>query len=140
MRRNNPVLVIALLLAIPAVLLGCSKGGSAPKTDSEAYEDTLKGFFSAYNSGNYDKCLTYMLGMSSASAGAREIMKSGLSAGHSVTGDIKVAKIENISIGQSSATADVTYTVQGHTLTQLTTLYKEGNSWKVDFENVWPSG
>ena len=140
MRTRNLVLAIALMLAIPVILLGCSKGESAAKTDSQAYEDTLKGFLSAYDSGNYDKCLTYMLGMSSASAGARDAMKTGLSVGHGGTGDIKVTKIENISIGQSSATADVTYIVQGHTLTQPTTLYKEGDSWKVDFEKLWPSG
>ena len=111
------VLVIALLVAIPVMLVGCSKSESAAKSESDTFKDTLNGFFSAYNSGHYEKCLTYVLGMTDANEGARDAMKTTLQMTHSANGDIKVIKIENITIGESTGTADLTCKVKGYELT-----------------------
>src|SRR5512137_245622 len=107
------VLVIVLQVATPVMLVGCSKSESAPKSETDTFEDTLNGFFSAYNSGNYDKCLSYVLGMTDASEGLRDAYKTGLKMSHGNTGDIKAIKIENITIGESSGTADMACTAGG---------------------------
>jgi hypothetical protein len=125
------VLVIALLVAVPVILVGCNKSGP------DAFEDTLKGFFSAYNAGNYDKCLTYMPGMKEASEGTRDAMKTALQTSHSRDGDIEVIKIENITVGESTGTADMTCKVQGYTITREVTLDKTGGSWWINWEQLF---
>ena len=131
------VLVIVLLVAIPAMLIGCSKSESAVKSETDAFEDTLNGFFSAYNSGHFDKCLTYIFGMTDASEGARDAMKTTVQMTHSANGDIKVIKIENITIGESTGTADLTCKVKGYELTWEVTLDKIGDSWWINWEKLW---
>ena len=54
------VLAIALLVAIPVMLVGCAK------SDSASIKDSINGFVAALNDGDYEKCTDYLVGITDA--------------------------------------------------------------------------
>jgi hypothetical protein len=98
------VLVIALLMVIPVVLVGCGA-----KSDKAAIEDSINGFFKALNDGNYDKCTDYLVGVNDANS---DNMTAELKAmKETLNISIEVVKIEDVKVTDSSATAKVTLKV-----------------------------
>jgi hypothetical protein len=117
------VLIIALLLAIPMVLVGCAK------SDSAAIKDSINGFTAAYNAEDFDKCTDYLVGIT---AQTKPSVALALQAGHTITGDIEVNSIDNIKINGSSATASVKVTYMGIEDTKELTLTKVDGTWKFE--------
>ena len=131
MAKRNLVLIIALLLAIPMVLVGCAK------SDSAAIKDSINGFTAAYNAEDFDKCTDYLVGITDATKGA---VKESLRLGHQLGGDITVDNIEDISVDGSSATAKVTVTVMGQSFTKVVNLNKVDGKWQFQGGDLFPTG
>ena len=97
------VLAIALLVAIPVMLVGCAK------SDSASIKDSINGFAAAVNDGDYEKCTDYLLGVTDANRAAIATqLEQGLKP---VVQSMETTKYEEIKVDGSSATAKVTLKV-----------------------------
>ena len=119
----------ALVLLLGAFVVGCAK------SDEQAVEDTITDMFAAYNAEDYDKCLTYVQGVTD---GTRDMIKTQLNVAHGLTGDINIDKIENVTVNDSSATAKVTFKVQDQTQSVNMTLAKVDGKWKLGMQDIFP--
>ena len=129
MRTRNLVLVIALLVVMPVVLLGCgSKKGEIP-----AVEGSINGFVDAYAAGTMDTCVGYLMGITDAT---RATVIGQLSGFHQISPTIEVNSIDNVAVNGSTATADVTFTVLGEQATFQMTLNKSGGTWRFSFGDM----
>ena len=117
------VLVLALLVAAPLVLAGCSD------SESETIEHRITEFATAYNNEDYEMCTGFLVGIGATN---KETVKAQLASGHQMTGDVEITSIEDITIDGSSATAKVTVTVQGQSRTNEISLSKVGGTWKFE--------
>ncbi len=132
------VLAIALLMVIPAMLVGCGA-----KSDSAAIKDSINGFVNALNDGDYEKCTDYLVGITDANKAAIAAELSGVKA---YVQSIEVTKIEEISVDGSSATAKVTLKVTlaaalgGQSMEQTVELplSKVDGKWKFSGEDIIP--
>ncbi len=132
------VLVIALLLVIPVMLVGCSTSESA------SIKDSINGFVSALNDGKYEKCTDYLVGVTDANKAAIADELKGLEA---FVQSIEVTKIEKITVDGSSATAKVTLKVTltaalgGGSMEQTIDLplSKVDGKWKFAGDDIIPS-
>ncbi len=129
------VLVIALLVAIPVMLVGCAK------SDSAAIKDSINGFVNALNAGDYEKCTDYLVGITDANSDNITAQLRAVKETYQV--GLEVVNIEDISVDGSSATAKVTLkvTFMGQTMEQPTdiTLTKVDGKWKFAGEDIIPS-
>lgn len=132
MTRRNLVLVIALLLVIPVVLVGCGSNGSK-KDESTAVEASINGFADAYASGNYETCAGYLTETTDAT---KDTIIQELSAFHQITPEIQVDSIDNVTVEGSTATADVTVTVLSKQATVKMTLSKSDDTWKFSIADL----
>ncbi len=123
------LLVAGLILVLGAFMIGC-----AAKSDEEAVEDAITGMISAYNAEDYDKCLTYLVGINSEN---KETIKASLAWAHGFIGDITVEKIENVTVNGSSATAKVTFKMGEETDSSQMTLTKVDGKWKMAGDDVF---
>ena len=96
------VLAIALLVAVPVMLVGCAK------SDSAAVKDDINGFADAYNAGDYDQCVTYIVGITDANKATIEGTLQGFKM---VAQNIEVTSIDVTKIDGSTATTKVTLNV-----------------------------
>lgn len=117
------VLFIALLVAIPVMLVGCGKSESA------AIKESINGFVAAYNDEDFDKCTDYLVGIDDLTKPA---VVMALTAGHLMTGDIEVNSIEVTPVEGSSATATVTFTMMSMEQTRELSLTKVDGMWKFE--------
>ena len=129
MTRRNLVLVIALLLVMPAVLLGCG----SKKSEIPAVEASINGFADAYASGNYQTCADYLTETTDAT---RDTIIQQLSGFHQITPIIQVDSIDNVTVEGSTATADVTLTVLSKQATVKMTLSKSDDTWKFSIADL----
>jgi hypothetical protein len=121
------VLVIALLLVIPVMLVGCSE------SESDNVKNTINDFVGAYNAKDYDMCTGYLLGVTDAN---KETMKAGLGMARDVSGEIEVTSIEDVSVDGDSATAKVTVKVMGQSQTNTVSFTKADGKWKFDMTGL----
>ena len=96
------VLAIALLVAVPVMLVGCSK------SQVPAVKDDINGFVTAYNAGDYEKCVTYIVGITDANKATIEGTLQGFKL---AAPNIEVTNIDVTKIDGSTATAKVTLNV-----------------------------
>ena len=122
-------IICLLLLAVSLLLVGCKKGES----DSAKIEATVREGIAAYNARDFEKCLTYVADLSEEKKATLTELLPGLRV---MTGLVALVKIENIDIGGSSATADVTGTAQGETRTVTVGFKKQDGSWRVLTEGM----
>jgi len=122
-------IICLLLLAVSLLLVGCKKGES----DSAKIEATVREGIAAYNARDFEKCLTYVADLSEEKKATLTDLLPGLRV---MTGLVALVKIENIEIGGSSATADVTGTAQGETRTVTVGFKKQDGSWRVLTEGM----
>ena len=122
-------IICLLLLAVSLLLVGCKKGES----DSAKIEATVREGIAAYNARDFEKCLTYVADLSEEKKATLTDLLPGLRV---MTGLVALVKIENIDIGGSSATADVTGTAQGETRTVTVGFKKQDGSWRVLTEGM----
>jgi hypothetical protein len=131
MKAAKRVLIVCLLLlAVPLLPLGCDKGES----DSAKIEDTVEEGIAAYNARDFEKCLTYVADLSEEKKATLTDLLPNLR--DNMTGHVTLVKMENIEVGGSSATADVTGTAQGQTLTVTVGFKKEDGIWRVITEGI----
>ncbi len=118
------LLISAVLVVLAMIFVGCAKSESA------AVEDSITGFVSAYNTEDYDQCLTHLLGITDET---KDFMKTALAEYHGFAGDFEVNKIENVTVDEATATATatVTFTIKGQAQTKVMTLNKVDDSWKM---------
>ena len=121
------VLVLALLVAIPVMLVGCSK------SQVPAVEDSINGFADAYNQGDYQTCTDYLVGITDAN---RDATANQLSAFHQLCTSIQVNSIDDIIIDKSRATASVTLTALGKQMTIELSLTKADDTWQFSFGDM----
>ena len=135
MQAIKRVLVVSLLLlSVPLLLVGCQKGESdTTKIEATLIEATLKESIAAYNESDFEKCLTYVADLSEEKKTKLVGLLPGLRA---TTGRVTLVKIENIDIGGSIATADVTGTAQGETRTVTVGFKKQDGIWRVLTEGM----
>lgn len=132
MRKRNLGLVIALLLAFSMVLAGCGQ------SEEDAVKDSINGFVAAYNNADYDKCADYLEGVDDSN---REEALSTLGLAKAIVQTIEVQSIQNVSIEESTATAEVTAKAtmgallagQSAEQTVSMSLTKSDGKWKFDF-------
>jgi hypothetical protein len=131
-RKRNLGLVIALLLAFSMALAGCGK------SEEDAVKDSINGFVAAYNNADYEKCADYLQGVDDSN---REEAMSTLGLAKAVVQEIEVISISNVSIEESTATAEVTARAtmgailggQSAEETVTMSLDKGDGKWKFDF-------
>lgn len=137
MSKRNLVMVIALLLAIPVLLVGCGKSESA------AVEDTIRGFVAAFNAGDTEKCTEYAAGITDDLAKAT--LKAFLDGAKAGVEKIEIVSIKDVKVNGSTATASVTHKTKlaaslGGTTQEGTiegTLTKEDGKWKLGIEDFF---
>ena len=129
MRTRNLVLVIALLVVMPVVLLGCD----SKKDEAPAVEGSINGFVDAYCSGDYETCVDYLVGITDAN---RDTVIGQLSGFHQICPTIEVNSIDNVAVNKSTATADVTLTALGQQATFEMTLNKSDGTWRFSFGDM----
>ena len=121
------VLAIALLVAIPVMLVGCAK------SQVPAVKDDINGFVTAYNDGDLEKCTDYLLGITDQT---KDVMKGDLALYHQIGGNIEVSSVKDVKIDKSTATASVTLTTMGKEPTIEFDLTKEDGTWKFSWTAV----
>jgi hypothetical protein len=129
MRKRNVVLVIALLLVMPVVLVGCG----SKKSEVPAVEASINGFADAYARGEYQTCTDYLVGVTDAN---RDSITGQLSAFHQICPTIQVDSVDNVTVNGSTATADVTVTALSKQVTIQMTLTKVDDTWKFSFGDM----
>ena len=129
MTRRNLVLIIALLLVVPVVMVGCG----SKKSEVPAVEASINGFADAYASGNYETCADYLTETTDAT---RDTIIQQLSGFHQITPKIQVDSIDNVTVEGSTATADVTFTVLSRQATVKMTLSKSDDTWKFSIADL----
>jgi len=129
MRKRNLVLVIALLLAVSVILVGCG----SKKSEIPAVQDSINEFADAYNHGDYRTCTDYLVGITDAN---RDAIANQLSTFHQLCPTIQVDSIDNVTIDKSTATASVTVTALGKQVTIELTLNKADDTWKFSFGDM----
>jgi hypothetical protein len=125
-KRIIPVVLLVLVACVCVMpLVGCG-GGSAPKSDNAAIEETINAYFAAYNAQDYQKCLDYVTGLTEE---MEQTLLEALQMGREQGGPVTV-KIENIS--GSGSTADVSFTISNANASSTSEgqLIKEGGVWK----------
>lgn len=125
------VLVIALLLVIPVMLVGCSTSESA------GVKSSINGFVDAYNDEDYEKCTDYLLGVTDAT---KDALKATLKMARELGGEVEVTSIEDIDVDGDSATAKVTVKVQGQTQTNTASFTKVDGKWKFGLGDLLSAG
>ncbi len=121
-----------IVLCIVAVLLpvaACGKGDTGAKGDAAAIEDTLKGYVTTYNAGNFAKCLTYF-----TDYGDEDDALALLSFLRSMSGKLVLKEVRHISISDQTATATVVFTIGGEEGTDQMQLRKVQGKWKIVWE------
>lgn len=129
MKRRNLVLAIALLLVMPAILLGCS----SEKDEIPAVEASINGFADAYGRGDYQTCVDYLAGITDAN---RDAVIGQLSGFHEVCPTIEINSTDNVTVDGSTATADVTLTALGQQATFEMTLNRSDGTWRFSFGDM----
>jgi hypothetical protein len=137
MQAIKRVLVVSLLLlSVLPLLVGCQKGESdTTKIEATLIEAALKESIAAYNESDFEKCLTYVADLSEEK---KTKLMGQLPGFRTITGEVTLRKTENIDIGGSIATADVTGTAQENTLTVEVTFMKQDGIWKVFTDKLIP--
>jgi uncharacterized protein YdeI (BOF family) len=125
------VLVLALLVAVPLVLAGCSD------SESDTVKNSIKDFVGAYNAKDYDMCTGCLLGVTDAN---KETVRASLEMARDFTGEIEVTSIETPAVDGDSATAKVTVKIQGETQTNTVSLTKVDGKWKFGLGDLLSAG
>ena len=124
------LLPIVLMIVFAVVLLGCGSGCRNTTSDSEAINNTIEGFYSAYNAQDWSTCLSYVDDEYNAGEAIIELLK----ASRAATGEVTVNSIDNINITGSTATVAVTATLGGKTRTMEHHLVKNDGNWGISLE------
>jgi len=98
------------------------------REDPLAIEETIRGFFNAFNGMNYDRCLSYVAMSVDAE---RDRLIGLLRLARYFSGTIEVQRVTNITISDSQATTIVNAMVRGEATKEEVELVKVGTGWKL---------
>ena len=98
------------------------------REDPLAIEETIRGFFDAFNGMNYDRCLSYVAMSVDAE---RDRLIGLLRLARYFSGTIEVQRVTNITISDSQATTIVNAMVRGEATKEEVELVKVGTGWKL---------
>jgi hypothetical protein len=119
------LIVISIVMAV--VLTGC--GGNESAGGNADIENTIKGYITTFNAGDFTRCLTYF-----TDYGDEEDALAFLQFMRGMSGELKLREIKDISIsGPTTATATVVFTIAGEESTDQMQLRKVDDQWKI----VW---
>ncbi len=132
------MLVVALLLAFSVALMGCGK------SEEESIRDSINGFVTAYNAGDYEKCVDYLEGVTDST---REGVMSTLGLAKAIVQSIQVTSIANVKVDGAAATAEVAIRVTvaaalgGNSADETVdlSLSKVDGKWKFDLKSLTDS-
>ena len=103
------------------------------REDPLAIEETIRGFFDAFNAMDYDRCLNCVA--MSVDAG-RDRLVGLLRLARYFSGTIDVQRVTNITVTDCQATAVVNAIVRGEATKEEVELVKAGVGWKLLWEGA----
>jgi len=103
------------------------------REDPLAIEETIRGFFDAFNGMNYDRCLGHVAMSVDAERGR---LIGLLRLARYFSGAIDVQRVTNITISDSQASAMVNAMVRGEATKEEVELVKAGTGWKLLWEGA----
>jgi len=98
------------------------------REDPLAIEETIRGFFDAFNGMNYDRCLSHVAMSVDAEKGR---LTGLLRLARYFSGVVDVQRVTNITISDSQASAIVNAIVRGEATKEEVKLIKVGVGWKL---------
>jgi hypothetical protein len=98
------------------------------REDPLAIEETVRGFFDAFNGMQYDRCLSLVA--MNVDVG-KDRLTGLLRLARYFSGTIEVQRVTNINIADSQASAIVNAMVRGEATREEITLVKAGTGWKL---------
>ena len=98
------------------------------REDPLAIEETIRGFFDAFDGMNYDRCLGYVAMSVDAERGR---LIGLLRLARYFSGAIEVQRVTNITVSDAKATAVVNAIVRGEATKEDVELVKVGTGWKL---------
>ena len=103
--------------------------------DTQAIWATVRGFFDAYNSGRYDKCLDYVSenAVGKDTGRVTDLLKLAKSHG----GQVSVEAITDLIIAGSRANGTVDQIISSNVTRQNMSFVKEGGSWRISWPILW---
>jgi hypothetical protein len=103
--------------------------------DTQAIWATVRGFFDAYNSGRYDKCLDYV----SESAVGKDTgrVTDLLKQAKSHSEHVSIEAITDLTIAGSRANGTVGQIISSNVTRQNMCFVKEGGSWRISWPILW---
>ena len=122
-------ILLVCLLVIGLLLMASCGGGSS--REATAVEDTIRGYVTKFNAGDYTRCLTYF-----TDYGDEEDALAFLSYMRSISGELELREIKDIAITGKNATATVVFTIVGEDNTDQVQLKKVQGQWKI----IWEQG
>ena len=119
-------LIVLAMLAVLLSVAACSSGGTG---DTEAIKDTIEGYVTAYNAGDFAKCLTYFTDF-----GEEDDALAFLSSLRDMSGELTLQEVKDISVSGQMATAKVVFTVGSEQGTDEMQLKKVQGQWRILWE------
>jgi len=103
--------------------------------DTQAIWATARGFFDAYNSGRYDKCLDYVseTAVGKDTDGAIGLLKRA----KSLNEHVSVEAITDLIIVGSRASGTVDQIIRSNVTSQSMSFVKEKGSWRISWPILW---
>ena len=101
------------------------------REDPLAIEETIWGFFDAFNGMNYERCLNYVASTVEAD---RERLTGLLRLARYFSGTIEIQRVTNLTVSDTNATAVVNAMVRGEATKEEVQLVKVGTGWKLLWE------
>jgi len=135
-KDNIKRILLVCLLAIGLLVMASCGGGSS--REATAIEDTIRGYVTTFNAGDFTRCLTYF-----TDYGDEGDALAFLSYMRSLSGPLELREVKDIAIfppavpgGGQTATANVTFTITGEESTTQIRLEKVNGHWKI----IWEQG
>lgn len=127
------LLLVCLLVIVSLMMVSC---GRVSGRETKTIEDTVRGYVTTFNAGDFTRCLTYFTDYEDEGDAL-----AFLSYIRSLSGELELREIKDIAIfppavpgsGQT-ATATVTFTLLGEEGTDLMQLKKVDGKWKIIWE------
>jgi hypothetical protein len=103
--------------------------------DTQVIWATVRGFFDAYNLGDYDKCLDYVseTGVGKDTGGVVDLLKRAKSSDEHVS----VEAITDLMIAGSRASGIVNQIIRSNVMRQNMSFIKEKGSWRISWPILW---
>ncbi len=145
MRTENGLIFMKRILFICLLVIGLSlmtSCGGGTNREARAAEDTIRGYATTFDAGDFAQCLTYFTDYED-----EEDALAFLSYMRSLSGPLELREIKDIAIfppavpgsGQT-ATATVTFTITGEESTDQIRLKKVNGKWKIIWEQEGATG